>query len=284
VNARRRAVALALLLSALIAAAAFMWFARARPTPAAPPLVAFDSTLPARETVPCPSPGPGTRVLFVLGQSNAGNHARPADPPRAPRADVLEFRAGRCTVARDPLLGATGRDASPWPALADRIVDAGHAQRVVLVVFAVAGAPIERLAPPGGALSAAWLDEVAALRRQGLTPDAVIWLQGEADHLRATPADRYERGLLDVLNGFRQQGVRAPLYVSVATRCGTPWRPDNPVAQAQAAVVRRDAQLREGVNMDRLLSEPAHRYDDCHLARDSVAALADAWLRVLHPR
>ena len=55
---------------------------------------------------------PGTAILFILGQSNAGNYGQSR---YTPTGEVYNSRAQRPLLqAQDPLLGATGNEGSPW--------------------------------------------------------------------------------------------------------------------------------------------------------------------------
>src|SRR5262249_20128010 len=74
---------------------------------------------------------PRTAVLFILGQSNAGNYG---ETLYTPTCAVYNFNIldGHYYPAQDPLLGATGDGGSPWGILGDELIAHGLAARVLL--------------------------------------------------------------------------------------------------------------------------------------------------------
>src|SRR5262249_21721009 len=77
-----------------------------------------------------------------------------------------------------------------------------------------------------------------------------------------------------------EQGVDAPVFVSVASRCAPDWMPDNPVALAQRALPSPDKGILPGVDADALITE-ADRYDGCHFAASGQEKFASAWADLL---
>lgn len=232
---------------------------------------------PSKRKVACPAGDEKTRVLLVLGQSNAGNHAGHRIAAR-PGTSVVNYYEGKCYVASSPLLGASGQGGEPWTLLGQMMIESGLARTVVLIPFAVAGSSVRRWAD-GGDLSAALGREIG---RWKYRPTHVLWTQGEADFARGMSSDDYRRLLTQVLAMLRAHQIDAPFYVAAATKCaGSPaWRPDNPVAAAQRGMDEPHLGVFAGPDLDRVLGDD-DRFDGCHLTASGLAKAAQGWARAL---
>jgi hypothetical protein len=170
----------------------------------------FNADTAANEALACP--GPEAIVIITGGQSNAANaFSDPVGPDPASRAYMM--LDGQCYRLRDPVLGATGQDGSLWTGLGLAI----HAQTGRPVVF-INGAV-------GGAQLGDWLDDRShyrqrladqskMARRIGLTPDYVMWIQGETDAAVLLAPSLYVAQMRDVIARFDASGAVPP---------GTPW-------------------------------------------------------------
>ncbi len=250
------------------------------PAPALPPGATLDAlgrltAWPGKAETRCPTQEATTAVILILGQSNAGNHAA-IDSARATDARVFNWSQGQCYLAAPPLLGATGQAGEPWTLLADQLLASQKFTAVVITPISVQGSPISRWVP-GGDIDQHLVQDVRALQSLYRTTH-VVWLQGEADFAAGTTEERYRTGLLSVVKTLRSVGVRAPVYISRASRCATRpmWHAENPVALAQNAVVNPTEQIFSGVNVDQLLTAN-DRFDGCHLSAQGLHKLAEAW-------
>ena len=236
------------------------------------------TSYPNKIEIACPAQTARTAVLLVAGQSNAANHASSLAASRHGSAIVNAF-GGRCFIAQSPLLGASGEWGDPWTPLANRLVSSGAYDSVFIVPAAI-----------GGSSAALWSRQgklhrvlTEAVRTSGYAVTHAIWFQGESDYLANTSAGDYRTQLLDIIAGLRDEGVRAPVYVAVATRCtaaAPAWTPDNVIARVQRTIGSADPTVRAGVDADALLAA-TDRYDDCHLNKAGVEKLSVAWMGIL---
>ena len=234
---------------------------------------------PGKIEVQCPDQEPGTAVLLIAGQSNAANSGAKRHTTRYPDR-VLNFIAGRCFVANSPLLGSNGFAGEYWTPLGDQLIESGTFDRVILAPVAVGGSRVAQWAS-GGDLNASMKPLVADLvLRYRVTH--VLWHQGESDLVLGTDADSYRRDFLSFAASLRVQGVDAPIYVSMATRCLPGWKVPNPIRTAQQELVDLKSGLKSGVDTDFLL-EAQDRYDDCHFAESGEMKAAKAWAELLLP-
>jgi hypothetical protein len=222
-------------------------------------------------------------VLLAIGQSNVANHAARRVTTRHGRK-VLNLFAGKCWIAASPLLGATGDGGEFLTMLADGLVDDGVYDTVVIVPSGIGGSPISRW-QAGGDLNAMLTATLGELAGHYRVTD-VVWHQGESDFANATTSEAYAAAFASLVATLAQNGVEAPIYTSVSTRCVPPWRADNPVARAQRGLAM-DGRIQVAADTDALLA-PEDRYDGCHFSesgqRKVATAYAAAIRRLRQPR
>src|SRR5215472_16337503 len=187
---------------------------------------------PGKIEIPCPIQDDMTAVLLVIGQSNAANYQGQRHQSEDDR--VVNFAAGRCYRAASPLLGADGRMGETWTLLGTKLVRAGLYRSVVLIPVAVGGSAVRRWAA-GGDINAAMLAATRAAKAR-YTITGVLFDQGAADFALHTSEPQYRTDLASLIDSLRAAGVEAPFFI---TRCSigvADWRPDNPIARAQASL------------------------------------------------
>jgi len=229
--------------------------------------------------IECIAQDPRTIVLLLIGQSNAANfHGQRHVSEYGDR--IVNYFDGRCYRAASPLLGTSGHQGESWTLLGNKLIAAGLADSVVLVPAAIGGSRIVRW-QAGGDLNTAMLEQVAgAMARYRFTH--VLWHQGESDFTHDTPADSYTKMFDSLLGSLRRQGVDAPVFVSVTSRCRDydKWYPDNPIAAAQLALPDPRKGTYPGVNSDALMKFQ-DRHDDCHFGASGQDMFADEWLSII---
>jgi hypothetical protein len=213
-------------------------------------------------------------VLLALGQSNAAN----SGPRRfAARDDgVLVWSGGFCRRASDPLPGGSGKGGSVWIPLAEALARRSGRQ-VVLAVLAADGTAVRHWLDPHNALPGALSATLEGLRRDGLPPELVFWLQGEADLRDATPAPLYAQELRQILARVHSAAPAAKIWIAKASRCRNEGSAALRAAQGEVAAALDYA--RPGPDLDRF--GDGFRRDGCHFNETGQRAVADAWLASL---
>jgi hypothetical protein len=246
---------------------------------AAPGVAAYDGhrrlvAYPGKTETPCPPPTARTAVILAIGQSNIANHASIRVATRHPKT-VLNYFDGKCYVAGSPLLGASSDGGEFLTLLADRLIDDAVYRSVIIVPAGIGGTPIV-LWQRNGQLNDMLLRTVEGLP-PGYKVTQVLWQQGESDFLLATPPADYVASFRSLVEVLAENGVDAPLYISISTKCG-PWTANNPIAVAQRSLID-GRRVFLGVDSDGLLGTK-DRFDDCHLSesgqRKTAAAYAEA--------
>ena len=227
-------------------------------------------------------------VILALGQSNAANHLGSREVSRDGAPTFVSFR-GRCAPLNDPVPGATGSLGSLWPTLASK-VSRQSGLPVVVIARAVGGSSTRDWSEDVRRIRSRALRSVEAAIAVKLSPDAIIWIQGESDAL-ATSAETYEEQLrqvvasVDAAIGAAQartgQGPKMPKWIiSLTSRC----RELNPlgseaIREAQRRVATTMANAQVGPDTDALGDE--FRRDGCHFNDAGRAVLTDQLAAIL---
>jgi hypothetical protein len=213
-------------------------------------------------------------VALVFGQSNAANFG---ETLHTSGPGVYNLYQGRLYRARDPLRGANGEWGSVWTRLGDRLIAEKRYDTVIFVPVAVGGTEIARWAPDGD-LHQLLLKAIEDTQRRKLKFTHLLWHQGESDGVLFTRKADYQARFLAMLGSIREHGVGAPIYVAVATRCGTyPVSPE--IQQAQRELVDPAAGILAGPDTD--LLDETWRHDGCHFSAGGLEQHARLWLEAL---
>ncbi|HYZ49150.1 MAG TPA: sialate O-acetylesterase [Sphingomonas sp.] len=203
------------------------------------------------------------QVVLIAGQSNAASHG---ESKGKFTPNVVNYYQGKCYAARDPLLGATGRNGSVWSRLAWR-------GPVVLAPVAIGQTRLSSWAP-GGRLWPRITESIDELESLGLPVNYVIWHQGEADAEEATDPVVYRQALERLIRSIKARAKTATVIVSPGTYCLGLSSPAIVAAQRAGA---RDAGALIGPETDLLGS--AYRHDGCHFNNAGLEAVARMWGR-----
>jgi hypothetical protein len=218
--------------------------------------------------------GKRTMVALLFGQSNAANEG---ESPKVATERVLNEFNGRLFHAEDPLLGSTGQGGSVWTRLGDEIIERKLYDEVIFFPMAVSASRIARWSP-GGDIHPKLIQRIREAKPMGLTFTHLLWHQGESDALSKTSKIAYQKSFHAMLDSIRREGVTAPIYVSVATRCNKE-RPNRTIQEAQTELVNPSEGIYAGPNTDILGLE--YRYDGCHFTDEGLQEAALLWLEVL---
>ena len=219
-------------------------------------------------------------VLFTFGQSNSANHGQGHYQPKHPQYNYFE---GKLYPAAEPLIGATGEGGSVWTRLGDKLVEAGMAKQVTLVPIGVGGVRIAAWAK-GGELYDKLVGTVEQMKRDNLTPDYILWHQGETDNILNTPTDEYIRLFESIRDVFRSRGIEAPIVIAQAS-----YHPhcldeangkDEAIRSAQQQLADKYDDIYLGPDTD-TLDKAWQRADGIHFSTIGLEQHAALWLDAL---
>lgn len=211
-------------------------------------------------------------TVVALGQSNAGNHGAP-DARNAP--EVTVFFDGQCFRTTDPLPGGTGEGGSIWSRMT-QLLEGTQKRPVLLAVLAVDATTIDDWTGDTQ-LTHRLIGLLDALAGFSLSPDAVLWQQGESDAKLGKPADEFEKGLQRLVDLIRSRVVEAPIYLAASTVCRSPASSE--ILLARKAVIEKNKGVFPGAETDLLLGEM--RFDGCHFSEVGRYQAAELWVNAL---
>lgn len=240
---------------------------------------------PQKIPVDCPPQTEKTKVLLLIGQSNAGNHAGQRYTSQY-GSRVLNLYDSKCFIAESPLLGSTGFGGESWTLLGNKLIKNNLADRVILIPAAIAGSKLESW-QKGKVLNRMLLEVIAEATSMYRITD-VLWHQGEADFRAGTTKEQYIFMLRSLVESLRDHNLDAPLYVSIASKCwlndlSGGWKENNPVSLAQSMLDDSSLKIYRGVNTDRLMNR-IDRYDDCHFSATGQEKFTEEWVSILRVR
>lgn len=223
-----------------------------------------------RSPVPCPA---AAMVVLVVGQSHGANYVleRFVGMP-----GVFNAYRGKCYPALDPLLGPEGDKGNVWTAVGNGIVTRGLASDVVILNSSIGSSKLYQWVGQGSLNP--HLRQTMASVPPGLAITHVAIQIGEGDYAEGTSARQFRRGLSDLVDIFRAEGIAGPVFIARESLYCSPARTENPIATAQRTF--RAPGVHPGPNMDAL---PFGRYDNCHLSGPGAQELAGQWIEVLFP-
>lgn len=233
-----------------------------------------------KKQVPCAELANQT-IIVTLGQSNAANFG--AGLYRT-EGDVVNFNLydGRCYWAADPLVGASGDGGNFATRLGDVLIRRGFADRIVVAPIAMGNTSVEHWSARG-IFNSRILVVIRRLHDAGLTPDLILWQQGEGNAGDDDPGGtNYRRHLLEVVQTFRDYGVQAPFLIALCTLCGDPHPNAENARAGQRSAVDRQFGTFLGPDTDQIGHE--YRFDGCHMSEIGLQKQAEMWAEAILAR
>ena len=210
-------------------------------------------------------------VIIGFGQSNSANFSGHRFETNK---DIVNFYNGKCYVANDPLLGATGRGGSVWIPLSEQLKIKD--KTIVLSTFGVNATKVSDWLNDDY-LMPFYRENIDSLTKVYKKPNAVVWIQGESD--RFTPHEVYSEQLQDWFEILRTDFSDSNIYVTGTSYC------DNESNESILVAQRKQAENIGAVYVGSTdkLAQQSYRYDDCHFSEMGTKALASliagSWIK-----
>ncbi len=212
-------------------------------------------------------------VALTFGQSNSANYG---ETRYSSTENVFNYFRGKIYLAKDPLLGADGINGSVWTRLGDKLIKKKLYQNIIFVPIGVGGSSIAQWSP-GGNLHKRLLHNIRHVKRSGLKFTHLLWHQGESDaYPLRTPKNEYKYHFKKIIKSIREEGVEAPIYISIASN--SKLNGNNEVATAQKELVN-NIDILLGPNTDKL--GPTYRYDGVHFTTEGLEKFSNSWVKIL---
>ena len=182
----------------------------------------FQDTTGRREVACADYLGDGAAVLMTFGQSNSANAGRDRYTPSRTVAN-FNFHDGKCYVAQDPLLGPDGQGGAVWGVLADKLIEGGKYDRVMIAPFGIGGSALAQW-QADGFLHPILVEATRSAVEHGIEPTHVLWHQGESDAGSGTSEQDYF-AMFEKLLELEFQPQQAYYYLgAIAEEQGKPDR------------------------------------------------------------
>lgn len=223
-------------------------------------------------------------VLVVAGQSNASNNEGTAYTPANPtKIDNLNIYDGAIYVASDPLLGTANDNSSLGPGnvatrIADTLITNNKFDRVIIVSIAFSATAVADWAT--GLEYDRFRVAVSRMAAKGLTPTAVIWMQGENDNQLGTTSSAYQASLTTVINNARAAGMSSAVPWFIAKESYINGTTSAQVVSGQTSIVNSGNAVYAGPNLDAFTSA-SRQADNTHFNATGSAQAASAWITSL---
>lgn len=223
--------------------------------------------------------GERTGVFILAGQSNSpgASYVDAAYTATKAKNHNLNLYNGGMYASQDRLLGGGFGNTGGYGArLADKLIDDGVFDRVILVPCAVGGTFIAEWAS-----GAAYFQRLVVATRRcaalGLPVTAYVFHQGENDKNDGTSQTSYAASLSAMIEGVRDLGdvFQAPWFIGLCSYTG--GTTGSGIRAAQASVVD-GISIFSGADTDTLTGTTTYRQgDDLHLTADGADAAATLW-------
>ena len=219
-------------------------------------------------------------VIFTFGQSNSANHGW---GNYTPKNKIYNYFNGKLYSSVDPLIGATGNGGSVWNRLADKLIENNYTNQVTIIPIGVGGVEISAWAK-GGYLHNKLIETVDLLKKQNITPDCILWHQGESDNISNTSKENYIKMFETIRDVFRSRGIESPIGIAMASYhpyCITEDEGnDSEIRNAQKELAKKYDDVFEGPDTDKL-NKLLHRGDGVHFSEIGQEEHAKGWLKAI---
>ena len=220
---------------------------------------------------------PNTMIALAIGQSNA---ASTSNQTYTTKNAVFSYYKGSLYKAMEPLLGSGGDGGCVWTILADKLIDSGLYQKVILIPIAVGSTRIEDWTV--GKESKKLNEVLDDLNSKGIKLTHIFWHQGESN--TGDDKNNYKANLKLLLRNIRKHNQPAPFYCSVATYnfyVNNAFNGVDTVLQnAQKEFVLENDNVISGPNTDSIIYA-IDRYDSQHFSAIGNLKYADLWFKAL---
>lgn len=221
-----------------------------------------------RTEIDCPQAN-DSYVIVALGQSNSGNfiNKKYTDNSR----NIYNFFNGRCYLAADPLLGASGDLGSLWIPFANKLSLLNN-KKIVLINFSQGGSSVTSWS--SYAHFGYFLEKgLVTIGKNYRHVDSFFWIQGESDH--GLNPDEYKLSLSSIIKQTKDKFPDSEFYISGTTYCFN--QSDQAIYLEQHKLARSLPGVSWLGSTDQFQSID-DRWDNCHFNENGVEKISNMFL------
>ena len=225
------------------------------------------------------NPNPSQITILAIGQSNMANSGTGLD--YTSKYGTIRIDSNyNYVVAKSPNslnVLASGTGSNFLPLLGDMLIENGIYGNVTYANLAVNGSCMIEWTPAQTTFN---FQKIERVSRQGFEFTHILFHQGECDteQFFNTSKEDYKRYFLQMLQGIRDLGINAPIYVARTSYVF--GITDDRIIQAQNELIQQYPDILEGPYTDIMGSE--YRHDDVHFNRDGLINHALMWSQLIH--
>jgi lysophospholipase L1-like esterase len=144
---------------------------------------------------------------------------------------------------------------------AQNLISSGLYDKVIVLSLGIGGSAVAAWSE-GSVLNRRLLANLTELEKVYDITD-MLWHQGESDAIWGVTENHYENSFESMVSSIRNTGIKAPIFISVASHCKGVSGYPNPITRAQIDSVNKPNNVVLGVNTDELIPSEMRR-DNCH--------------------
>jgi len=220
--------------------------------------------------------GKNISAMLILGNSTVAKGDDITVQDGMPDVVGVSPINGLCYPAKDPLMGTVGEVGSPWPRLANKLIESRRYEGILLIPILSPKSSIADWKQDGKIFNRLKL-VTASLMKEGISISSVIWQHEEANDSTAQTSD-YVIGFNELTQGLRSIGIQAPVYVAQMGACA--GRTDNPFHAAQKTLASEKDNVLNGPDL-MSLQESDFVAGSCLLNKQGLDAYVSSWAEIL---
>ncbi|WP_117882539.1 sialate O-acetylesterase [Aureibaculum luteum] len=216
-------------------------------------------------------------VVLILGQSNAANYGAKVFTSNK---NVYSFNNNSVSLAKDPIRGASGNKGSVWIPCSANLIRNKVFDHILLVNIAEGSSTVSDWNVEGK-YHKKLINTLNQLKANNISPNYILWQQGEEDNLIETSLMDYKLRLNELINRINSFVKDVPMILSITSYSPTAKTPiGNEIRKAQMAIATEIPNVFIGPDTDKYISKE-YRYDGIHLSEKAMIIVAEDWSNII---
>ena len=219
------------------------------------------------------------KTIVIIGQSNAANYGEKRNNSIS---NVYVLFNEIISVAKDPILGASGDGGSCWIPVAEQIIKHSNVESILISNMAEGSSTVFDWTGEGR-FSRKLHKIFDSLRKVKIEPDFVIWQQGEQDNLLKTSKEKYKSNLEEVAKTIKCYFSNTKIFISLTSfHPNTEPKININIRESQLEIISESDYIFKGPDTDAIISTE-DRYDLIHFSAIGSQKLSNKWSEKLIP-
>lgn len=218
-------------------------------------------------------------VLLIIGNSNAANYGQQS---YSCRGKVYNYYKGSLYKASDPLPGSGGTGGSVWTRAADRLIQTGLYDKVILIPTAQGSSIVSDWVGVGKYKNK--LDKLTiSLSDIGIEPSHIVLWFGENENLAGLDPQSIKADYVELIRGLKASYPQSTIdiFISSYHRGRDKILGENEtIREVQLSLVNEPNLVFRGVDTDRL-QLASDRFDGLHYSDQGLKKISDSFVELI---